>query len=140
MWSTPFIVSSYYFLSSPLVFPLLLAQYISACFAGCVQLLVTSPSSLCNALINSVPGMQLTVQLLPGPPLCHCLPFSSPLSSTHTHHEAVLKGSRAPHSSWLLSVLPWCIFHSLDRRAGFLRLAEHLTALRAWCKQCLSGW
>ena len=22
----------------------------------------------------------------------------------------------------------------------FMRLAEHLTALRAWCKQCLPGW
>ena len=21
-----------------------------------------------------------------------------------------------------------------------MRLAEHLTALRAWCKQCLPGW
>ena len=22
----------------------------------------------------------------------------------------------------------------------FMRLAEHLAALRAWCKQCLPGW
>ena len=26
------------------------------------------------------------------------------------------------------------------RSSPFLRLAEHLTALRAWCKQCLPGW
>ena len=30
---------------------------------------------------------------------------------------------------------------SLERCSSpFMRLAEHLTALRAWCKQCLSGW